>query len=62
MRRRILKMTKLKDVKKAIEVLKTTIEIRENTRDLFDIQDDIEVLNKAIYCLEQDIFYDCYDD
>ncbi len=54
-------MTKLKDVKKAIEVLKTTIEIRENTKDLFDIEDDIEVLTRAIYCLEQDIFYDCYD-
>ena len=35
--------------------------IRENTKDLFDIEDDIEVLNRAIYCLEQDIFYDCYD-
>ena len=44
-----------------VEVLKTTIEIRENTKDLFDIEDDIEVLNRAIYCLEQDIFYDCYD-
>ena len=51
-----------KDVVMALRVLKATINIRNGTKDLFEINDDIEVCQKAIDCIMEDINYDCYLD
>ena len=52
-------MTK-KDAETAIEILKSTIDIRNNTKEIFEINDDIEVCQKAIDCIMEDLNYDCY--
>jgi len=44
----------------AIKILKSTIDIRNNTKEDFEINDDIEVCQKAIDCIMEDINYDCY--
>ena len=49
-----------KDVVMALRVLKATINIRNGTKDLFEINDDIEICHKAIDCIMEDINYDCY--
>ena len=49
-----------KDVVMALRVLKATIDIRNDTKDLFEINDDIEICHKAIDCIMEDINYDCY--
>jgi hypothetical protein len=46
----------------AIKILKSTINIRNNTKEDFEINDDIEVCQKAIDCIMEDINYDCYLD
>ena len=46
----------------AIKILKSTIDIRNNTKEDFEINDDIEVCQKAIDCIMEDINYDCYLD
>ena len=51
-----------KDVVMALRVLKATINIRNGTKDLFEINDDIEICEKAIDCIMEDINYDCYLD
>ena len=53
---------KFKDVVMALRVLKATINIRNGTKDLFEINDDIEICEKAIDCIMEDINYDCYLD
>ena len=52
----------LKDAKTAIKILKSTIDIRNNTKEDFEINDDIEVCKKAIDCIMEDINYECYLD
>jgi len=52
----------LHDAKTAIKILKSTIDIRNNTKEDFEINDDIEVCQKAIDCIMEDINYDCYLD
>tara|TARA_R100000231_G_scaffold1744_1_gene2960 strand:+ start:466 stop:648 length:183 start_codon:yes stop_codon:yes gene_type:complete len=52
----------LKDAKTAIKILKSTIDIRNNTKEDFEINDDIEICQKAIDCIMEDINYDCYLD
>ena len=52
----------LQDAKIAIKILKSTIDIRNNTKEDFEINDDIEVCQKAIDCIMEDINYDCYLD
>ena len=54
-------MTK-KEAEIAIKILKSTINIRNNTKEDFEINDDIEVCKKAIDCIMEDINYDCYLD
>ena len=49
-----------KDAVMALRILKATINIRRGTQDLFQINDDIEVCQKAIDCIMEDINYDCY--
>ena len=39
-----------------------TIDVRKDTKDIFEINDDIEVCEKAIDCLMEDINYDVYLD
>ena len=46
----------------AIKILKSTIDIRNNTKEDFEINDDIEVCQKAIDCIMEDINYECYLD
>ena len=46
----------------AIKILKSTIDIRNNTKEDFEINDDIEVCQKAIDCIMEDINFDCYLD
>ena len=46
----------------AIHILNTTIRVRNETKDMFEIFDDIEVCKKAIDCLMEDINYDVYTD
>ena len=52
----------LQDAKTAIRILNSTINIRNNTKDMFEINDDIEICQKAIECIMEDINYDCYLD
>ena len=52
----------LKDAKTAIKILKSTIDIRNNTKEDFEINDDIEICQKAIDCIMEDINYYCYLD
>ena len=51
-----------KDAVMALRILKATINIRNGTKDLFVINDDIEICEKAIDCIMEDINYDCYLD
>ena len=52
----------LKNAAIAIHILETTIQIRDNTSDMFEILDDIESCKKAIDCIKQDINYDVWLD
>ena len=50
-----------KDAVMAIQVLKKTINIRNQTKEDFDVsEDDIKHCNYAIECILEDINYDCY--
>ena len=50
-----------KDAVMALRVLKATINIRINTKEDFDInEDDIRVCDAAFDCIMEDINYDCY--
>ena len=49
------------DAVMALRVLKTTINIRNGTKEDFDInEDDIRVCDLAFDCIMEDITYDCY--
>tara|TARA_R100000329_G_C7556311_1_gene196649 strand:+ start:546 stop:779 length:234 start_codon:yes stop_codon:yes gene_type:complete len=52
----------LKNAAVAIHILETTIQVRNDTKDMFEIFDDIEVCKKAIDCIKEDINYDVYLD
>lgn len=56
------KTSRLKNAAIAIHILNTTISVRKDTKDMFEINDDIEVCEKAIDCLMEDINYDVYLD
>ena len=56
------KTSRLKNAAMAIHILNTTIRVRNETKDMFEIFDDIEVCKKAIDCLMEDINYDVYTD
>ena len=50
-----------KDAVMALRVLKATINIRNNTKEDFDInEDDIRVCDAAFDCIMEDINYECY--
>ena len=50
-----------KDAVMALRVLKATINIRNNTKEDFDVsEDDIKHCHFAIECILEDINYDCY--
>ena len=50
-----------KDAVMALRVLKKTINIRNGTKEDFDInEDDIRVCDLAFDCIMEDINYDCY--
>ena len=50
-----------KDAVMALRVLKKTINIRNGTKEDFDINDDdIRVCDLAFDCIMEDIHYDCY--
>ena len=50
-----------KDAVMALRVLKKTINIRNGTKEDFDInEDDIRVCDLAFDCIMEDIHYDCY--
>ena len=50
-----------KDAVMALRVLKKTINIRNGTKEDFDInEDDIRVCDAAFDCIMEDINYDCY--
>ena len=50
-----------KDAVMALRVLKKTINIRNDTKEDFDInEDDIRVCDLAFDCIMEDINYDCY--
>tara|TARA_A100001515_G_scaffold136454_1_gene128217 strand:- start:452 stop:685 length:234 start_codon:yes stop_codon:yes gene_type:complete len=49
------------DAVMALRVLKTTINIRNGTKEDFDInEDDIRVCDAAFDCIMEDINYNCY--
>tara|TARA_R100000278_G_scaffold4031_1_gene7028 strand:- start:27 stop:281 length:255 start_codon:yes stop_codon:yes gene_type:complete len=51
----------LKDAVMALRVLKATINIRNGTKEDFDInEDDIRVCDAAFDCIMEDIHFDCY--
>ena len=56
------KTSRLKNAAIAIHILNMTISVRKDTKDMFEINDDIEVCEKAIDCLMEDINYDVYLD
>ena len=56
------KTSRLKNAAMAIHILNTTINVRNETKDMFEIFDDIDVCKKAIDCLMEDINYDVYTD
>ena len=56
------KTSRLKNAAIAIHILNMTISVRKDTKDMFKINDDIEVCEKAIDCLMEDINYDIYKD
>ena len=56
------KTSRLKNAAIAIHILNMTIDVRKDTKDIFEINDDIEVCEKAIDCLMEDINYDVYLD
>ena len=56
------KTSRLKTAAIAIHILNTTICVRKDTKDIFEVNDDIEVCEKAIDCLMEDINYDVYTD
>ena len=50
-----------KDAVMALRVLKATMNIRENTKEDFDINEyDIRACDAAFDCIMEDINYDCY--
>ena len=50
-----------KDAVMALRVLKKTINIRNGTKEDFDInEDDIRYCDLAFDCIMEDIHYDCY--
>jgi len=50
-----------KDAVMALRVLKKTMNIRENTKEDFDINEyDIRACDAAFDCIMEDIHYDCY--
>ena len=50
-----------KDAVMALRVLKKTINVRNGTKEDFDInEDDIRVCDLAFDCIMEDITYDCY--
>ena len=50
-----------KDAVMALRVLKATINIREGTKEDFEINaDDLRVCDAAFDCIMEDIHYDCY--
>ena len=52
-----------KDAVMALRVLRATINIRNGTKEDFDInEDDIRVCDLAFDCIMEDINYDCYLD
>ena len=52
-----------KDAVMALRVLRATINIRNGTKEDFDINgDDIRVCDLAFDCIMEDINYDCYLD
>ena len=52
-----------KDAVMALRVLKATINIRNNTKEVFDVsEDDIKHCHFAMECIFEDINYDCYLD
>ena len=54
---------KFKDAVMALRVLRATINIRNGTKEDFDInEDDIRVCDLAFDCIMEDINYDCYLD
>ena len=56
------KTSRLKNAAMAIHILNTTIRVRNETKDMFEIFDDIAVCKRAIDCLMEDINYDVYTD
>ena len=49
------------DAVMALRVLKATMNIRENTKEDFDINEyDIRACDAAFDCIMEDIHYDCY--
>jgi|9_EtaG_2_1085328.scaffolds.fasta_scaffold06260_5 hypothetical protein len=49
------------DAVMALRVLKATINIREGTKEDFEINaDDLRVCDAAFDCIMEDIHYDCY--
>ena len=56
------KTSRLKNAAMAIHILNTTINVRNETKDVFEIFDDIDVCKRAIDCLMEDINYDVYTD
>jgi len=52
-----------KDAVMALRVLKSTMNIREDTKEDFDINEyDIRACDAAFDCIMEDINYDCYLD
>ncbi len=50
----------IKNAAMAIHILRKTIDIRNDTRDVFEIGDDVSICKQAIDCIWEDINYGVY--
>ena len=54
------KTSRLKNAAMAIHILRKTIDIRNDTREIFEIGDDVSICKQAIDCIWEDINYGVY--
>ena len=54
------KTSLVKNAAMAIHILRKTIDIRNDTREIFEIGDDVSICKQAIDCIMEDINYGVY--
>ena len=54
------KTSLVKNAAMAIHILRKTIDIRNDTREIFEIGDDVSICKQAIDCIWEDINYGVY--